>query len=273
MYIDVQSKTLMYIDVQAFMELFEAVPCILRCSNELEHPKSWKIWRRKFRKLWKMSFSKCVQDQSGKVLGASSHQKQCFWMGSSLETSFNLTTQKFDQVGIEIDPGRRQERRKQCTFEFEFVLSLCVVFEMKKKHIPGHRQMEGYFEFKWTFECRYKICQTQISIDVHRCTSMYRARHWCTLMYKHLWSYLKLFHAFWDVQTNLNTPNHEKYDAGNFENDEKMSYFPNVSRINQGMSWELQVIKNNVFEWVPAWKLHLIWQHKIWPSWHRNWPR
>ena len=33
-------------------------------------------------------------------------------------------------------------------------------------------------------------------------------------------------------------------------------------RVNLGRSWEVQVIKNNGFEWVPAWKVDQIWEHK-----------
>ena len=33
----------------------------------------------------------------------------------------NLNNTKLDRISIETDPGRRQVRRKQCTFEFQFV--------------------------------------------------------------------------------------------------------------------------------------------------------
>ena len=33
-------------------------------------------------------------------------------------------------------------------------------------------------------------------------------------------------------------------------------------RVNLGRSWEVQVIKNNGFEWVSAWKVDQIWEHK-----------
>ena len=59
--------------------------------------------------------------------GSLRSSKTMFLIGLQLVNLMKFDNTKFDQVDIEFDPGRRQERRKQCTFEFQFVLSLCVV--------------------------------------------------------------------------------------------------------------------------------------------------
>ena len=150
---------------------------------------------------------------------------------------------------------------------------------------------------------------TLIFIDAHQCTSMYINRNFefgsfvpalkCPLKLKipfHLSMSGNMFFSsrttthnvqwhssisgiIWSCWTHfemfkwLEQPQIMKImTPENFKKNEK-SFFPNVSGIKVGRSQELQVIKNNVFEWIPACKLDEIWQHKIWPSWHRNWPR
>ena len=56
------------------------------------------------------------QDRSGKVVGGSSHQKQCFRMGPGSEKQPKLENIKSN---IENAPGTSQERRKQYAFDFQ----------------------------------------------------------------------------------------------------------------------------------------------------------
>ena len=51
-----------------------------------------------------------------KVLGGLRDQKQWFWMHPSFK---NWWTLKKQEIRIEIEPGRKQERRKQCNFDLQ----------------------------------------------------------------------------------------------------------------------------------------------------------
>ena len=51
--------------------------------------------------------------------GSFRSSKTMFLNGFQLVNLMKFDNTKFDQVGIETDPGRRQERRKQYAFEFQ----------------------------------------------------------------------------------------------------------------------------------------------------------
>ena len=61
--------------------------------------------------------------------GSFRSSKTMFLNGFQLVNLMKFDNTKFDQVGIETDPGRRQERRKQYAFgvQFVFFLFLCVL--------------------------------------------------------------------------------------------------------------------------------------------------
>ena len=157
-----------------------------------------------------------------------------------------------------------------------FRISICSFFVcccLKRKNIfsdidrwKGILSLSGHLSADTKYA---KLKFLLMYIDVHRCTEQNIDVHWCTSIYGVIWScsmHFEMFKRTWTPQIMKNmTPEISKMM--------KKLVFPNVSRINQGRSWELQVIKNNVFEWVPACKLDEIWQHQIWSSWHRNWPR
>ena len=53
--------------------------------------------------------------------------KTMFLNGFQLGNFTNLDSMKLDEVSIETDPGRRQERRKQCAFGVQLVFFLFFV--------------------------------------------------------------------------------------------------------------------------------------------------
>jgi hypothetical protein len=75
--------------------------------------------------------------------GSFRSSKTMFLNGFQLGNFTNSDIMKLDQVGIEIDPGRRQQRRKQCAFKFQYVLSLCVVVRDEKNIFPDIDRWKG----------------------------------------------------------------------------------------------------------------------------------
>ena len=69
-----------------------------------------------------MKIPKVDQNQSGKVPGGPGHQKQWFEWVPAWKVDQIWEHKKERTISIEIDPGASQERRKQCTFEVQFVL-------------------------------------------------------------------------------------------------------------------------------------------------------
>ena len=91
-----------------------------------------------------------------------------FWRQFQLSETM-IKTQNM-KINIEFDPGRSQERRKQCAFDFQCVFSHCVVFSfhmVRSTLLPF--MIEGAIDVKLTFvttiwqnvnEGQTKACQS-----------------------------------------------------------------------------------------------------------------
>ena len=213
--------------------------------------------------------------------GSFRSSKTMFLNEFQLGNLINLANTKFDQVGIETDPGRRQERRKQCAFGVRFVFFLFfVMLKWLVEHISSCskviRRQGGAslnFHIKWhLWSNRPSKCwflEIYVVVWTSYSFSPFFMLFWCGTNTSNLRSIdSRPVKAALKFSENM-TP---KISPGGPQNMKKW-VFPNVFRVDLGRSWEVQVIKNNDFEWFPAWKLDINWHHKIWPSWHRNWPR
>ena len=72
-------------------------------------------------------FPQCVQDQLREGHGSNMSSKTMFLNGFQLGSLMKFDNTFFYQVGTETDPGRRQERRKQCASEFKICVSFSAV--------------------------------------------------------------------------------------------------------------------------------------------------